>query len=230
MVMLDSSSLFNPNETGLWDFTIDVLNIITLALIYHEKNGSPEGYDLNAAIKITVELILATDQFHLPDGRVRSEINEVYHCYHPLLRLLRMVFRQPSLLSDDDFMATLTLLLQRRGKEQLGITLLRACEEEVNLDVVYLLLKVGADPNDAVNDEGNTALHLAAGLENQDLSYATARLLLGSGAHLDRQNKAGWTAVDIWLENQQDQQADGGGDEMNQVASLRYITEIFKSA
>ena len=52
----------------------------------------------------------------------------------------------------------------------------------------------------AVTTVGNSPLHILAvvrgDVESKD---RTARLLLGSGAHLDMVNKDGMTAADLWL-------------------------------
>ena len=66
------------------------------------------------------------------------------------------------------------------------------------METVRLLLQLGADPN-AGDKEGNSPLHSLVQL-NRELIDPTARLLLENGAHLDRVNKSGKTAVDLWLE------------------------------
>ena len=69
---------------------------------------------------------------------------------------------------------------------------------ETLLRIAPLLLKFGANP-DSVDGKGNGPLHyLAKG--NGGLIDEVARLLLASGAHFDRVNKGGLTAVDVWKE------------------------------
>ena len=63
-----------------------------------------------------------------------------------------------------------------------------------------LLLKVGFDPN-AINNNGNTPLHIAAtlkpGCDNFHLLTNTLEVLLDGGAHHDFVNNDGKTAMDI---------------------------------
>jgi len=69
---------------------------------------------------------------------------------------------------------------------------------ENSLDFIRFLLRFGADP-DAVDGNGNGAPHiLAAKLNGELITNAIALLLLDSGAHLDRANKNGMTAADVW--------------------------------
>lgn len=63
-----------------------------------------------------------------------------------------------------------------------------------------LLLTVGFDPN-AINNKGNTPLHIAAtlkpGCDNFLLLTNTLQVLLDEGAHHDVVNNDGKTAMDI---------------------------------
>ena len=68
------------------------------------------------------------------------------------------------------------------------------------LATVRLLLRAGADAN-AGDSKGNAPLHILLAKYYRDESRdAVARLLLDYGAHLDRVNKKGKTAVDVWTE------------------------------
>jgi len=94
-------------------------------------------------------------------------------------------------------------VVHRNKPEKFGTRLLHmACEDKENIihhfDTILLLLNAGADAN-AVDEFGNAPLHVVASLP-QELMDPAVRLLLESGAHLDRVNNAGKTAADIWIE------------------------------
>ena len=95
----------------------------------------------------------------------------------------------------------LNSLMAPRERNRKGLLLLAACKNEG--DENYLVnirthLEAGADPNAGLDRVGNSPLHLAAGLNDLKLSEATVTLLLEKGAHLDRVNKAGHSASDVW--------------------------------
>jgi len=70
----------------------------------------------------------------------------------------------------------------------------------------FLLIDAGWDPNDVVDEHGNTPLHLVAKLDvstgrrYSDNLNKTAHLLLDYGAQLSLKNANGETAVDLWIE------------------------------
>ena len=71
----------------------------------------------------------------------------------------------------------------------------------LNLPYVNLLLYAGADPNDGDLD-GNGPLHFLASSyydANIQVIASAARLLLSYGAHLDKINKNGDTAAQVWV-------------------------------
>jgi len=70
------------------------------------------------------------------------------------------------------------------------------------LSFFSFLLRLGADA-DAVNGDGDGPIHLLAAKPNGVYISAIAQLLLDSGAHLDRTNKKGLTAADVWKEKRQ---------------------------
>jgi len=97
----------------------------------------------------------------------------------------------------------LNSLMAPRERNRKGLLLLAACKNEG--DENYLVnvrthLEAGADPNVGLDRVGNSPLHVAAGLNDLKLSEAPATLLLEKGAHLDRVNKAGYSAADVWME------------------------------
>jgi len=74
-----------------------------------------------------------------------------------------------------------------------------SAEADVENALAFLrfFLRLGTDA-DAVDHFGNGPLHLLAAKPNGVLINALALLLLDSGAHLDRVNKEGLTATDVW--------------------------------
>jgi len=94
-------------------------------------------------------------------------------------------------------------VVHRNKPEKFGTRLLHtACKDERNIthhfDTISLLLDAGADAN-SVDGDGNTPLHVVARLP-RELMDPAVRLLLESGSDLDRVNKSGKTAADIWIE------------------------------
>lgn len=66
------------------------------------------------------------------------------------------------------------------------------------LPKITLLLRAGADPNGA-DKAGNGVLHyLVMAGASDDWICSVARVLLDAGAHLDRVNKEGKTAAEVW--------------------------------
>jgi len=161
-------------------------------------------------IKTSLDLILqATDSSPITVTNGEHVTDESYlrlrgtHFTPSLLNLLEMIFRLPGIPNEHN-MDLLNQSLRQLGPRRLGNLLLPACKNVYkfnNLALVRVLLEAGADPNVAVDaDAGNTSLHVAAGFHDQELCEATGTLLLEHGAHLDRVNKAGQTAVDVWIE------------------------------
>ena len=97
------------------------------------------------------------------------------------------------------------------GAHQLEYFVLEACKvmvESVNLvGFLRFLLIAGANP-DVVDKDGNGPLHLVAQM-NCEQSEAAGCLLLGFGAKLHRPNKAGKTAMDLWIECNEKEGDDG---------------------
>jgi len=77
-------------------------------------------------------------------------------------------------------------------------------------NIVRLLLEAGADPNASLDGDGNAPLHLVARFYIESESKVAARLLVDSGAHVDRVNKNGKTATDIWIETRKQNRAATG--------------------
>jgi len=124
--------------------------------------------------------------------------------FHSLFDLLAALFRLPGMLSEETHRNSMIQLLRERvGSYRLGFILLQACVHTWNkryLATIRLLLEAGAGPNVGLDRTGNASLHLVARLNNSKLSEAAASLLVEYGAHVDRVNKAGQSAVDVWIQ------------------------------
>jgi len=77
-----------------------------------------------------------------------------------------------------------------------------ACMEQTEhtCDIVRFLFKFGAFP-DVVDFDGDGPLHIFA-RSNGEFTSSIARVLLDAGTHLDRSNKKGLTAADVWIERE----------------------------
>jgi len=142
-------------------------------------------------IKTSLDLILlATDKSHI-------EINSGVFC------LLEMIFHLPGILEKHET-ASLTQSLRQLGPHRLGNLLLLVCRNLSSFEalaLVRVLLEAGADPNVVVDELlGNTLLHVAAGLSDRKMGDVAGLILIEFGAKLHRVNKAGKTALDIWIE------------------------------
>jgi len=196
---------FGPSSTikGLW-----VEEYVNELAMTFENYPSLINFE---RIKISLDLILqAMDSSPVTRKNGETGTNEIFlqiktYCFAPsLFALLEMIFRLPEIPNEHD-MSLLTQSLRKLGPGKLGILLLPACKNICKfnhyLALVRVLLEAGADPNVAVDKvTGNASLHVAAGFCNQDFCDATGTLLLENGAHLDRINKAGQTAMDVWIE------------------------------
>jgi len=120
-----------------------------------------------------------------------------------LCHLLEMIFHRPEIPNERDI-ASLVQSLRRLGPYRLGNLLLPACQELgsfKDLALVRVLLEAGADPIVAVDYEfhRNASLHIVAGMSDRKLGDAACLLLVEYGAKLSQVNKAGKTALDIWI-------------------------------
>jgi len=134
--------------------------------------------------------------------------------FQRLFHLLAVLFRLPGMLSEETHRNSMIQLLRERvGSYRLGFILLLACEHTWNpryLATIRLFIEAGADPNVGLDRTGNASLHLVARLYDQELCEAADSLLVESGAHMDRVNKAGQTAEDVWIETRFENGADTG--------------------
>jgi len=196
----------HPSSTneGLWIQIEDYVEELVWTLKKHETFINFER------IKTSLDLILqATDSSPATvtngEHRTGESLLRLHGTYFTksLLTLLELIFHLPEI-SNEHNTDLLTQSLRKLGPRRLGYLLQPACRNICkfnNLALVRVLLEAGADPNVAVDeDAGNASLHVAAGFHDQELCEATGNLLLEHGAHLDRVNKAGKTAVDVWIE------------------------------
>jgi len=120
-----------------------------------------------------------------------------------LLSLLEMIFRLPEIPTKNDT-TSLIQSLRQLGPSRLENLLLLAFKKLDSfkaLALVRVLLEAGANANVIIDElHGNTSLHVAAGLSDRKLGDAVGRLLIEFGAKLHQVNKAGKTALDIWIE------------------------------
>ncbi len=133
----------------------------------------------------------------------------------------------PQMLNNEDTAKTLWQLIrhdfhlipQDYKRSLLNEAIKKSREMFINNDsclaVIRFLLQAGEDPNTSMNEHGDAPLHILAMLkgsgkrklrlrnwsqEKQQLFDPIAHLLLDFGAHLDRVNKNGKTAADVWIE------------------------------
>jgi len=62
----------------------------------------------------------------------------------------------------------------------------------------HILLQAGADPN-ASDQDGNGPLHALVGFYSKEVESSARLLLLEFGAHQNRANRNGKTALDVWI-------------------------------
>jgi len=199
-----------PVRNYFW-MAADVIKLVSTLSTLQDNHPSLLNFE---KLKTSVDLILlVTDQSpvalnngeHLRyiEGHVLRDENYYGSQFkESLLHLLEMFFRLPEIL-DDHNTASLTRSLRLLGPHRLGILLLPACRKLSNLKalaLVRVLLEAGADPNvDVDRLHENASLHVVAGMSDRKLGDAACLLLVEFGAKLHQVNKAGKTALDIWI-------------------------------
>jgi len=162
------------------------------------------------AIKISLELILEVDDYYMACREAKTTLDYM----RTLLRLIEILARVPQMLNSDTpgeqkggtMKDNLKRLVLRKRRDEYRQTLLMiACGQvyypgnEVRIETIRLLLDSGADPNEVYGFDGNAPLHAVAKF-NGEVADAVANLLLEKGAHFDRVNNSGKTALDVWME------------------------------
>jgi len=160
-------------------------------------------------IKKSLELILATDKFHLEDRETIAD-NKLGMHMDLMFKLIVMLAELPHLMNKDSMESLIELVQrdQRRSPKDGKLLLHMACGNHSNIQhlaipTVDLLLRAGADPNAGYNN-GNGVFHamVIAYKENNIDAYiqeSVARLLLDAGAHLHRVNDERKTAANLWM-------------------------------
>jgi len=218
--MLELMRRADPAE---WRFKEPIVQAYNCLISTLSKIKTNSSVLLNAAtIKISLNLILVTDRYNSydcddigddddstdGDDNVDVDDDSIYdlrlnsNTFQILRFIAFMADHLPEMVLDVESMDALGQLVRRKRKNSSGRTLLHlACENPKGINLlktVRLLLQLDANPN-AGDKEGNSPLHSLVQL-NRELIDPTARLLMEKGAHLDRVNKSGKTAVDLWLE------------------------------
>lgn len=150
-------------------------------------------------IKHSLELIFSVEQIHLLDSTYRGRIESQMRM---LIQLVTMLSGNPEMINEENEGLLIELLRLKRITYNGHNLIHLACSNPLTTPAtVGLLLKSGIDVN-AGDSHGNGPLHLYLAEFNPGLGrdYSIIRLLLDSGAHLDRVNKRGKTAVDLWTE------------------------------
>jgi len=202
----------HPSEYGIQSF------LIKLRILSSRSYAAVELFVIKCLNKFGImrdegkfvelfDILGATFDTFLVD-RERDEVTETQYT-ESLFSFLVLLFTVPEMLKE--MPGCLDALLRQWGPHQLGSFVLNACKvtvESVNLvGFLRFLLKAGADP-DVVDKDGNGPLHLVAQM-NCEQSEAAGCLLLGFGAKLHRPNKAGKTAMDLWIECNEKEGDDG---------------------
>jgi len=139
-------------------------------------------------IKTSLDLIASATEFY-----------ELVTC--SWIRLVRYIHHLPQRLLNTDAIETLSKVRDQRGQNLLYEAIGVARFDDNLYATVRLLLYAGCDPN-AIDNNGNTTLHLLAKIDQQYLKgdlNTIAVLLLDFGAQLSRKNADGKTAVDLLI-------------------------------
>jgi len=242
--MLDTILLFHPSEKGLWARLVDVVCslIYTLSKM---KSFNPTLLNLEI-IKKSIHLILATDRLRLANReqlniveqysnvrliflkkllnwpeRMSLTIEQQYS--DSMYTFLTMFPDLPEMFDDIYRMLVGTSLLQlcshtMNYNDHLGSDLIRFCRFHGNARnysaPIRFLLQLGANVN-TTDEDGNGPLQFVAQADSEQ-AEAAGCLLLGYGAKLFSTNKAGKTAVDLWIERNEmndDQEGEEGAAE-----------------
>jgi len=192
--MLEIIRHFDPSENGLWRKTLIVVQDLMQTL---SKIGQLNDPLLNAnTIEVSLNLILATDQYHLKD---REFVHDglLFWSFMSMFKFVEMLAKKPQLINEDS-MASLSQLVPRNERcnpVRYGMLLLHKACEDWKLAIVDLLLRAGADPNAGDKYDYRPLHYLAMFYPHND---AVAQLMLDYGAHLDLVNNERKTPAQVW--------------------------------
>jgi len=208
----------NPIKTNSQsDRTIGKTNHVISLLISFFRGFPNDDPNFNSAtLKKFVELVAKMDQLYLPDANEKI-VADLIHIDN-LVNLVSILSRHPELFTEE-MKGSLVHMVRRDARDSCGFNVLliacnNLCDETSLSSTVRFLLDLKVDTN-AINHLGNGPLHLlAVELVQCPSEYrgdvdAIARLLLGSGAHLDMVNKTGMTAADLWMETNKEAKKQG---------------------
>lgn len=208
--MLDTILSFDPTQEDLWDDAVEVMCCLVETLVSFAKISLE--LPTYGMMEKSLRLIVASDEIRLASGFLP------HHRYKMMIRLLFELFfmnrpRVNGIVTryPDHVYGSFISLTRQLDPELLGSILLVVCGRNLkylhNFSIARLLLASGADLDVVEYDiDGNCdgPLHLIARSDRGD-SEAIGCLLVGYGAKLNRTNKAGMSALDIWTERNSDE-------------------------
>jgi len=187
---------FQPQEgESTWSTSARIVRELVWKLCFLQK-VDPQLLKIET-IQTSLELILSVEQRHVSSNKYHQGTEKDLKT---LLELFRMLTGRPDLLNQEMKQVLVELV---RLKRSAGTLLHPACKNIVaNRAIIPLLLMFGVDTNIGDSD-GNGPLHLILSQYINDAAIheervLIARLLMDNGAHLDRVNNDGETAVDLW--------------------------------
>lgn len=207
--MLDTILLFDPTEADLWSEAANLIfSVVETFVCFAQISPVIPTYDL---VEKALRLIVSSDGIRLANGSV------AHHRYKMIILIFINVYiclRAKSKILEGGNSnynnGSFVTLLRQLDPLLLGSMLLVACdpfeESHHKFSTIELLLEGRPDLGATIEDGGDCdgPLHLVARSDHED-SEAMGCLLLSYGAQLNRTNKAGMTAVDIWMERNSDE-------------------------
>jgi len=217
--LLETTRHFAPTTDKLEIFFVTVKAVETLVDTLSDLKRIGDPLFNVETLKTSFKLISSSFQ-HIFYGPVKYEGGIVRH-QTTLREIISILAGLPDVTIQPiaDYLSEIVVQNNEESYQQKLIFLACMEQTESTADIVRFLLKFGAVA-DAVDLYGNGPLHFLA-RANGEFTDSIARVLLDAGAHLDRINKEGSTAADIWMEERErgnkrrgreDQQPDGWRD------------------